>query len=69
MKYMLRYLTPHRTRLLTTMAIKFFASMMDLVIPFLLARIKEITGGESLASNIALVYNNVELAAKIAANL
>ncbi|WGS64931.1 pseudouridine-5'-phosphate glycosidase [Marinitoga aeolica] len=34
--------------------------------PFLLAKIKEITGGESLASNIQLVYNNAKLAAQIA---
>ena len=37
--------------------------------PFLLARVKEITGGDSLASNIQLVYNNAELAAKTAAAL
>ena len=37
--------------------------------PFLLAKIKDITGGDSLASNIRLVYNNAELAAKIAADL
>ena len=37
--------------------------------PFLLARIKDITGGDSLASNIRLVYNNAELAAKVAAAL
>ena len=37
--------------------------------PFLLAKIKDITGGDSLASNIRLVYNNAELAAKISANL
>lgn len=37
--------------------------------PFLLDRVKRITGGESLASNIQLVYNNVALAAKIAAAL
>ena len=37
--------------------------------PFLLAKIKDITGGDSLASNICLVYNNAELAAKIAAQL
>ncbi|MBQ1821580.1 MAG: pseudouridine-5'-phosphate glycosidase [Clostridia bacterium] len=37
--------------------------------PFLLAKIKDITGGESLASNIQLVYNNVRLAAQIAASL
>ena len=34
--------------------------------PFLLGRIKEITGGESLETNIALVKNNTEVAAKIA---
>ena len=34
--------------------------------PFLLAKIKEITGGSSLAANIQLVYNNARLAAKIA---
>ena len=34
--------------------------------PFLLAKIKEITGGSSLESNIQLVFNNVRLAAKIA---
>ena len=32
--------------------------------PFLLAKIKDITGGDSLASNIQLVYNNARLAAK-----
>jgi len=37
--------------------------------PFLLARIAEATKGSSLASNIQLVYNNVELASKIAAAL
>ena len=37
--------------------------------PFLLAKIKDITGGDSLASNIRLVYNNAELAAKVAALL
>ena len=35
--------------------------------PFLLARVCELTGGESLASNIQLVLNNVRLAAAIAA--
>ncbi len=34
--------------------------------PFLLARVAEITGGESLASNIQLVYNNAQLASKTA---
>ena len=33
--------------------------------PFLLARVKELTGGESLESNIALVLNNAALAAQI----
>ena len=37
--------------------------------PFLLAKIKDITGGDSLASNIRLVYNNAKLAAQIAARL
>lgn len=37
--------------------------------PFLLAKIKDITGGSSLAANIQLVYNNVRLAAKIASQL
>ena len=37
--------------------------------PFLLAKIKDITGGDSLASNIRLVYNNAKLAAQIAASL
>ncbi len=37
--------------------------------PFLLARIKDITKGSSLDANIQLVYNNVRLAARIAANL
>ena len=35
--------------------------------PFLLARVAEITGGDSLASNIRLVYNNAELTAMTAA--
>ena len=34
--------------------------------PFLLAKIKKITGGDSLETNIQLVYNNADLAAKIA---
>ncbi|NLD52146.1 MAG: ABC transporter ATP-binding protein [Clostridiales bacterium] len=42
MKYMLRYLAPHKFRLLVTMVIKFFAAMMDLLIPFLLARIIDV---------------------------
>ncbi len=37
--------------------------------PFLLAKIKDITGGDSLASNIRLVYNNATLAAQVAARL
>ena len=37
--------------------------------PFLLAKIKDITGGDSLASNIQLVLNNARLAAKVAALL
>ena len=37
--------------------------------PFLLARIKDITGGDSLASNIQLVLNNARLAAQTAALL
>ena len=34
--------------------------------PFLLERVAEITGGDSLASNIRLVYNNAKLAAQTA---
>lgn len=34
--------------------------------PFLLARIKDITGGDSLESNIQLVLNNARLASRIA---
>ena len=37
--------------------------------PFLLSRIKDITGGDSLEANIALVLNNARLAAKTAALL
>lgn len=37
--------------------------------PFLLARVVELTGGSSLESNIKLVLNNAELAAKTAASL
>jgi pseudouridine-5'-phosphate glycosidase len=37
--------------------------------PFLLAKIKELTGGDSLDSNIQLVYNNARLAARTAAAL
>ena len=35
--------------------------------PFLLARVAELTGGNSLASNIQLVYNNAKIAALTAA--
>lgn len=37
--------------------------------PFLLARVAELTGGDSLASNIQLVFNNARLAAGIAISL
>ncbi|HIY16466.1 MAG TPA: pseudouridine-5'-phosphate glycosidase [Candidatus Intestinimonas stercorigallinarum] len=37
--------------------------------PFLLARIKDITGGDSLDSNIQLVFNNARLAARTAVEL
>lgn len=37
--------------------------------PFLLAKVKEITGGESLDANIQLVYNNAKVAAQIAVEL
>ena len=37
--------------------------------PFLLAKIKDLTGGDSLDSNIQLVYNNARLAAKTAISL
>ncbi|MDO4625710.1 MAG: pseudouridine-5'-phosphate glycosidase [Pasteurellaceae bacterium] len=36
--------------------------------PFLLARVVELTGGESLQSNINLVFNNAKLASAIAAH-
>ncbi|MBO4849156.1 MAG: pseudouridine-5'-phosphate glycosidase [Clostridia bacterium] len=36
------------------------------ITPFLLAEIKDVTGGESLETNIALVLNNVRLASLIA---
>ena len=39
------------------------------ITPFLLARIKDITGGSSLDANIRLVFNNVKTAARIAAQL
>lgn len=37
--------------------------------PFLLAKIKDITSGDSLESNIQLVYNNAKLGAQIAVEL
>ena len=37
--------------------------------PFLLARVKDLTGGDSLGSNIQLVFNNARLAARTAAEL
>ncbi len=37
--------------------------------PFLLAKVKELTQGQSLVSNIQLVLNNARLAAQIAVNL
>lgn len=37
--------------------------------PFLLATIKDITGGDSLDANIQLVYNNAKVAAQTAAEL
>lgn len=37
--------------------------------PFLLSKVKEITGGDSLDSNIKLVYNNAEVGAKLAVEL
>ena len=37
--------------------------------PFLLAKIKDITGGSSLDANIQLVYNNAKLAAATACEL
>ena len=39
------------------------------VTPFLLARIKALTGGHSLAANIALVKNNAAVGAKLAVEL
>ena len=39
------------------------------ITPFLLARVVELTGGDSLESNIQLVLNNARLAAKTAAAL
>jgi len=37
--------------------------------PFLLARVKDLTGGDSLDSNIQLVFNNARLAAQVACAL
>jgi len=37
--------------------------------PFLLGKIKDITGGDSLASNIELVYNNARVATQVALEL
>lgn len=36
------------------------------ITPFLLAKVKELTGGESFKSNVALALNNARVAAKIA---
>ena len=37
------------------------------ITPFLLARVSELTGGDSLDSNIQLVFNNARLASAVAA--
>ena len=37
--------------------------------PFLLAKVKDITAGESLTANIELVYNNSRVAAELAVAL
>ncbi len=37
--------------------------------PFLLAKVKELTGGESLEANIQLVYHNAKVAAQVACQL
>lgn len=39
------------------------------ITPFLLAKIKEMTGGESLRANIELVLNNARLAARVAVEM
>ncbi|MCI1966350.1 MAG: pseudouridine-5'-phosphate glycosidase [Oscillospiraceae bacterium] len=39
------------------------------ITPYLLDKIQKITGGKSLEANIQLVYNNVELGAKVACEL
>ena len=36
------------------------------ITPFLLATIKDMTGGESFASNLQLAYNNARVASRIA---
>jgi len=35
--------------------------------PFLLSKVKELTGGDSLASNIQLIYNNAKIGGQLAA--
>ena len=42
------------------------ASMASHLTPFLLARLSELTGGESLKANLKLLLNNARLAAQIA---
>ena len=37
--------------------------------PFLLAKVKELTGGDSLDSNIQLVFNNAKIAAQTAVEI
>ena len=37
--------------------------------PVLLAKVKELTGGDSLESNIQLVFNNARVASQIACSL
>ena len=37
--------------------------------PFLLAKVKDLTGGDSLESNIQLVFNNARVASAIACSL
>jgi pseudouridine-5'-phosphate glycosidase len=39
------------------------------VTPYLLARVRELTGGQSLAANVALIRNNAALAARVASEL
>jgi len=39
------------------------------ITPFLLDKVKELTAGASLDSNIQLVYNNAKLGAQIAVEL